>query len=180
MLDPWLDQPASQHVRSWLGPLGTRSFPPAGRICGFALQILTYTDSRVSCDLPCRPTVLPERERDRTRAVATEGQCLRSVRRATSPSRPPGRFPQPCTLDPTPARRPVDLLSARCAGRSQMPGCLPCPSHATWLRDPELLPGHLTKTLSAITKVLTDESVLTFNQVLLKASLYSAKRVCDT
>ena len=165
MLDPWLDQPASQHVRSWLGPLGTRSFPPAGRICGFALQILTYTDSRVSlgsdtfCCAQRQFCWETSPERDRTRAVATEGQCLRSVRRAASPSRPPGRFPQPCTLDPTPARRPVDLLSARRAGRSQMPGCLLCPSHATWLRDPELLPGHLTKTLSAITKVPTDESV---------------------
>ena len=27
VLDPWLDQPASQHVRSWLGLQGARSFP---------------------------------------------------------------------------------------------------------------------------------------------------------
>ena len=45
MLDPWLDQPASQHVRSWLGLQGARSFP---ELDGFAAPALT--DSRVSCE----------------------------------------------------------------------------------------------------------------------------------
>ena len=100
------------------------------------------------------------RERERARGVAaTVGSCSRSVRRSASPDLPSDRLPQPRALDHSPVRHPTDLLSVWYTGRSQMPGCLSCPSHATWLRDPELLPGHLTKTLSAIIKVLTDESV---------------------
>ena len=48
MLDPWLDQPASQHVRSWLGLQGTRSFPPA-------LQKLPTVDPADFCPRAARP-----------------------------------------------------------------------------------------------------------------------------